>query len=68
MTPDQYRAALDELGLSQLGAGRWLGVSKRTLQRRAQAGAVPVAFKFPARNGACMFRRADVEALMAAAS
>lgn len=38
MTPDEYRAALETLGLSQLAAGRWLGVSPRTAQQYAQTG------------------------------
>ena len=38
MTPDQYRAALSTLGLSQLAAGRWLGVSPKTAQNYAKLG------------------------------
>lgn len=38
MTPAEYRTALATLGLSQLGAGRWLGVSKNTAQRYATGG------------------------------
>lgn len=38
MSPDQYRAALASLGLSQLAAGRWLGVSPKTAQRYATEG------------------------------
>ena len=38
MTPDQYRAAIASLGLSQLAAGRWLGVSNKTAQRYATDG------------------------------
>jgi DNA-binding transcriptional regulator YdaS (Cro superfamily) len=33
MTPEQYDTALAVLGLSQLAAGRWLGVSARTSRR-----------------------------------
>ena len=33
MTPQQYALALNALGLSQLAAGRWLGVSPRTSRR-----------------------------------
>lgn len=35
MTPDAYRTALQTLGLSQLAAGRWLGVSNKTAQNYA---------------------------------
>lgn len=38
MTASEYRAALEGLGLSQLAAGRWLGVSKKTAQRYATDG------------------------------
>jgi hypothetical protein len=38
MTPKQYQAAINKLGLSQLGAGRWLGVSPRTAQNYAAKG------------------------------
>ncbi len=38
MTPVEYRAALATLGLSQLAAGRWLGVSPKTAQRYAVDG------------------------------
>lgn len=38
MTPDQYRAAISTLGLSQLAAGRWLGVSPKTAQNYATKG------------------------------
>jgi hypothetical protein len=38
MTPAEYRAALDKLGLSQLAAGRWLGVSPKTAQNYATKG------------------------------
>lgn len=38
MTPTEYRAALTTLGLSQLAAGRWLGVSPKTAQRYAVDG------------------------------
>lgn len=34
----QYRTALATLGLSQLAAGRWLGVSNKTAQRYATTG------------------------------
>lgn len=38
MTPADYRAALATLGLSQLAAGRWLGVSPKTAQNYARFG------------------------------
>ena len=38
MTPEAYRSALETLGLSQLAAGRWLGVSNKTAQRYAVDG------------------------------
>ena len=38
MTPSEYRTALTTLGLSQLAAGRWLGVSPKTAQNYAKAG------------------------------
>ena len=41
MTQEQYRAALAELGWSQMGAARALGVNPRTSQRWA-AGDLPV--------------------------
>lgn len=44
MTPKQYRAIIESLGLSQEAAGVWLGVSKRTGQNYAAKGAPePVA-------------------------
>lgn len=38
MTPKQYKAAIEKLGLSQERAGLWLGVSKRTGQNYAAKG------------------------------
>jgi hypothetical protein len=38
MTPAEYRKALEALGLSQLAAGRWLGVSPKTAQNYATKG------------------------------
>lgn len=35
MTPDEYRTALDALGLSQAGGARLLGVDERTSRRWA---------------------------------
>lgn len=45
MTPTDYRTALTTLGLSQLAAGRWLGVSPKTAQRYAVDGPSPGAAK-----------------------
>lgn len=38
MTLSEYRTALSTLGLSQLAAGRWLGVSPKTAQNYASKG------------------------------
>lgn len=38
MSPEEYRAAIAALGLSQLAAGRWLGVSPKTAQNYASKG------------------------------
>lgn len=38
MTSLEYRTSLATLGLSQLAAGRWLGVSNKTAQRYAVDG------------------------------
>jgi hypothetical protein len=38
MTPKQYKAIIDQLGLSQERAGEWLGVSARTGQNYAAKG------------------------------
>ena len=35
MTPTQFRAAIDQLGLSQLGAARLVGADGRTARRWA---------------------------------
>lgn len=45
MTPDEYRAAPKALGLTQVGAGKLLGVSPRTAQTYAAEGpSGPAAF------------------------
>jgi hypothetical protein len=45
MTADEYRAALKALGLTQVGAGKLLGVSARTAQTYAAEGpSGPAAF------------------------
>jgi hypothetical protein len=41
MTPNQYKAAINTLGLSQERAGVWLGIGKRTSQGYA-LGEYPV--------------------------
>lgn len=54
MTPTEYRAALSTLGLSQLAAGRWLGVSNKTAQRYATdgpSGPAAVAFRMALKYG-----------------
>ncbi len=38
MSPKQYKAIIDDLGLTQEGAGEWLGVSARTGQNYASKG------------------------------
>lgn len=38
MDAQKYRTALETLGLSQLAAGRWLGVSRKTAQNYATLG------------------------------
>lgn len=38
MTSDEYRAALKALGLTQVGAGKMMGVSPRTAQEYASNG------------------------------
>ena len=41
MTSTQYKAAIKALGLSQVAAAKWLGISKRTSQAYA-IGEYPV--------------------------
>lgn len=44
MSPKQYQQALDDLGLTQVGAGEFLGVSERTARRYVSGETeVPVA-------------------------
>lgn len=38
MSPKQYKQIIEQLGLSQEGAGEWLGVSARTGQNYAAKG------------------------------
>jgi hypothetical protein len=54
MTSEEYRAALSTLGLSQLAAGRWLGVSNKTAQRYATdgpSGPASVAIRMALQHG-----------------
>lgn len=39
MTSDQYRKAIAELGLSQVGAAKALGINPRTSRKYAKDGA-----------------------------
>lgn len=41
MTPAEYLAAIKRLGWSQIGAAKYLGVTKRTAQRYASNGPPP---------------------------
>lgn len=54
LNPAEYRAALSALGLSQLAAGRWLGVSPKTAQNYAKngpSGPAAVAIRMAMRYG-----------------
>ena len=54
MTPAEYRTALTTLGLSQLAAGRWLGVSPKTAQNyatRGPSGPAAVAIRLALKHG-----------------
>ena len=45
MTPLQFKRAIKQLGMSQAGAGRFLGVSERTARRMMRGEAkIPAAF------------------------
>ena len=46
MTPDEYRAAIAELGLSQNAAGRFFGVHEVTGREWAKRGPPPCVSKF----------------------
>jgi len=46
MTPDEYRAALKSLGLTQNEAGRWLGVHEQSGRRWAVYGPPEPIAKF----------------------
>lgn len=54
----------DEL-LTSPQAAALLGKSHRTIHRLAESGGIPVAQKLPGPNGAYLFKRSDVEALLA---
>lgn len=43
MTANQYRAALDALGLTQGAAAKFLGVALKTAHNYANGGAIPEA-------------------------
>lgn len=59
MTTDQL--------LTSTQAGALLNKSGRTVTRMAEAGRIPIAQRLPGPNGAFLFRRSDVEALLAPA-
>jgi predicted transcriptional regulator len=45
MTPTEFRDTIAQLGLSQQRAGKWLGVSKRQVQRYAYGErTIPLSF------------------------
>jgi len=46
MTPDEYRAALKSLDLTQNEAGRWLGVHEQSGRRWASEGPPAPVAKF----------------------
>jgi len=46
MTPDEYRATLKSLGLTQNEAGRWLGVHEQSGRRWAANGPPEPVAKF----------------------
>jgi len=43
MTPRQFRSAIKSLGMTQAGAGRYLGLSERTARRYIKGDATPSA-------------------------
>lgn len=49
--------------LTSTEASEVLAVNRRTIQRLANAGTLPIAKKSPGRTGAFLFTRADVERL-----
>jgi predicted DNA-binding transcriptional regulator AlpA len=56
---------MDDL-LTSTEAGQIIGKSARTVQRMAESGELPVAQKLPGPNGAYLFRRTEIEALVPA--
>jgi len=51
--------------LTSTQAGAELGISGRTVQRMVEAGTLKPAHRLPGRNGAHLFTRSYVEALVA---
>lgn len=65
-TPFGHDAAMAQPDLlTSTEVGRILGCSGRTVQRRADAGVIPIERQLPGPNGAYLFRRSDIEALAA---
>ena len=60
MTATQYRAAIKKLGLSQVAAGRWLGISKRQSQSYA-LGEYPVPKPVAKLLRLCISQKLDPE-------
>lgn len=56
-------SAADEL-LTATQVGSLIGRSGRTVIRMAEAGKIAVAAKLPGPNGAHLFRKSDVDALI----
>jgi len=52
---------IDLIGSAE--AAQLLGIDKPTLTRWVKAGRVKAAHKFPGKNGAFIFHRADINAL-----
>lgn len=50
--------------LTSTQAGALLNKSGRTILRKAEAGQIPIATRLPGPNGAVLFWRSDVEALL----
>ena len=50
--------------LTSTEVGALLGCSGRTIQRRADAGEIPIERKLPGPNGAYLFRRSDIDAMV----
>jgi len=43
MSAEQYQAAIDALGLTQIGAARFLKIGERTSRRYVAGGTIPYA-------------------------